>query len=46
MKAYRVHEYGDVVKFIEDEVNKPKIPAYLSPNNVIRSTAPDQLGLD
>ena len=24
MKAYRVHEYGDAVKFIEDEVNKPR----------------------
>jgi len=23
MKAYRVHEYGDAAKFIEDEVNKP-----------------------
>ena len=22
MKAYRVHEYGDAAKFIEDEVNK------------------------
>ena len=23
MKAYRIHEYGDAAKFIEDEVNKP-----------------------
>ena len=23
MKAFRVHEYGEVAKFIEDEVNKP-----------------------
>ena len=23
MKAYRVHEYGDAAKFVEDEVNKP-----------------------
>ena len=23
MKAYRVHEYGDAAKLIEDEVNKP-----------------------
>ena len=23
MKAYRVYEYGDAAKFIEDEVNKP-----------------------
>ena len=24
MKAYRIHEYGDAAKFIEDEVNKPR----------------------
>ena len=23
MKAFRVHEYGEAAKFIEDEVNKP-----------------------
>ena len=22
MKAYRIHEYGDAAKFIDDEVNK------------------------
>ena len=25
MKAYRVHEYGKDAKFIEDEINKPKV---------------------
>jgi len=25
MKAYRVHEYGKAAKFIEDEINKPKV---------------------
>ena len=25
MKAFRVHEYGEVAKFIEDEVNKPSV---------------------
>ena len=24
MKAYRVHEYGEAAKFIEDEVDKPE----------------------
>ena len=25
MKAYRIHEYGKDAKFIEDEINKPKV---------------------
>ena len=25
MKAYRIHEYGKAAKFIEDEINKPKV---------------------